>query len=147
MNSAAEDRLVGTYRLEEFRDIADDGEVRHPLGLEPVGFITYGPERYMSAVLMAADRPPFTGGDLMAGTTDERSAAFGTASAYAGRWHIEGEEVVHELEAGTFPNWTGTVQRRPFRLDGDELHLFPPRLLMNGKMRRSELRWRRLYRS
>jgi hypothetical protein len=36
------------------------------------------------------------------------------------------------------------VQRRPFELRGDELMLYPPRLLMAGKMRRSELRWQRL---
>ena len=52
--------------------------------------------------------------------------------------------MVHELEAATFPNWTGTVQRRPYRIDGDMLTLYPPHLLLDGKLRRSELSWRRL---
>ena len=146
MSEADEDRLVGTYRLRTFRDIADDGEVREPLGAHPVGFILYAPERWMSAVLMAADRPNFAEGDILAGSDEERIAAFGTASAYAGRWSIDDGLVVHQLEAATFPNWVGTVQRRPYELDGDELRLHPPELLMNGKMRRSELVWERLAR-
>ncbi|HEX7096438.1 MAG TPA: lipocalin-like domain-containing protein [Acidimicrobiales bacterium] len=141
-----EERLVGAYRLIEFRDIADDGEVRHPLGKDPIGFITYTPERYMLAVLTAAGREPFADGDILRGTDAERVRAFATSSAYAGRWHIEDGMVVHHLEAATFPNWVGTIQRRPYELGADELVLFPPRLLMDGKMRRSELRWQRLRR-
>jgi hypothetical protein len=142
--SAEERALIGTYRLQEFRDIADDGEIRHPLGVDPVGFITYTAERYMLAILTAANRTPFAGGDIMSGTDEERVQAFASASAYAGSWYIDDGEVVHHLDTGTFPNWAGTVQRRPFELRGDELMLYPPRLLMAGKMRRSELRWQRL---
>jgi hypothetical protein len=145
VDTTDEDRLVGTYRLRSFRDIADDGEVREPLGADPVGFILYSAERYMTAVLMAANRPNFGAADILSGTDAERVAAFASASGYAGRWRIEGE-VVHHLEAATFPNWTGTVQRRPYEIDGDELRLFPPRMLMDGKIRRSEVFWQRLSR-
>ena len=139
-----EDRLVGSYRLRVFRDIADDGEVRMPLGADPVGFILYSAERYMTAVLMASGRPNFGAGDILRGTDEERVAAFATSSGYAGRWEIDDGHVVHHLEAATFPNWVGTVQRRPYELVGDELRLFPPRMLMDGKMRRSEVVWDRL---
>jgi len=142
--AAEEHRLVGSYRLKVFRDIADDGEVRTPLGPDPVGFILYSAERYMTAVLMARDRPNFGAGDILSGTDEERVAAFATASGYAGRWEVDDGHVVHHLEAATFPNWVGTVQRRPYELVGDELRLFPPRMLMDGKTRRSEVLWERL---
>ena len=136
--------LVGSYRLASFRDIADDGEVREPLGPDAIGLIIYSAERCISAVLMRSDRPNFAEGDILGGSDAERIAAFGTVSAYAGRWTIEEAHVVHRLEAATFPNWTGTVQRRPYELEGDRLLLLPPRLLMDGKMRRSELVWERV---
>ena len=142
--SAEEKSLVGSYRLLTFQDIADDGEVRDPLGPEPVGIIIYSPERCISAVLMRAGRPNFVDADILGGSDAERVAAFATASAYAGRWSIEDGHVVHRLEAATFPNWTGSVQRRPYELAGDRLRLLPPRLLMDGKMRRSELTWERV---
>lgn len=146
MDATEEERLVGSYRLRCFRDVADDGEVREPLGPNPIGYILYSAERYMTAVLMAANRPSFGAGDILSGTDEERVAAFATASGYAGRWWIENGEVVHHLEAATFPNWTGTLQRRPYEIDGDELRLFPPRMLMDGKIRRSEVFWQRLAR-
>ena len=139
-----EARLVGTYRLRTFRDIADDGEIREPLGSDPAGVIIYSPERWMSAVLSSAERPNFADDDILAGSDDERLQAFSTASAYSGSWQVESGEVVHRLAVATFPNWVGTTQRRPFRLSEDQLWLNPPRLLMNGKMRRSELVWDRL---
>ena len=109
-----------------------------------MGFVLYSAERWMTAVLMAADRPNFVSGDILSGTDEERVAAFATSSAYAGGWSVEDGHVVHRLEAATFPNWVGTVQRRPYEIDGDDLRLFPPRLLMDGRMRRSELFWERL---
>jgi len=146
LSDREERRLIGSYRLIDWRDFADDGEVRQSLGADPVGFIVYTVERCMTALVMAADRANFAGDDIRAGTDVERVQAFATASAFAGRWRIEDDVVVHELEAATFPNWTGTVQRRPYRIDGKVLTLYPPRLLLDGKLRRSELTWRRLER-
>ena len=136
--------LVGTYRLCTFRDIADDGEVREPLGPEPSGLIIYSGTGWMSAVLSTSDREPFAAGDILEASDDERVRAFATSSGYAGRWSIENDEVVHQLTVATFPNWVGTTQRRRFALTDGELWLYPPRLLMNGKMRRSELMWERM---
>ena len=146
-----ESRVVGSYRLATFHDIADDGEVRQPLGPDPVGFITYSAEHVITALLMAAGRPNFTDGDILAGSDADRVQAFASASAYAGRWNVEPGNanepvIVHRLEAATFPNWVGSVQHRRFEIEADELRLFPPRLLMNGKMRRSELTWKRIAR-
>src|SRR5437879_7032976 len=121
--SAEERALVGSYGLLSFQDIADDGEIREPLGLNPVGFIVYSAERCISAVIMRAGRPNFVDGDILGGSDAERVAAFGSASAYAGRWAIEDGQVVHRLEATTFPNWTGTEQRRTYELVGDRLRL------------------------
>ena len=42
-STSDEERLIGTYRLVDFRDIADDGEVRHPLGPDAVGLTMWVP--------------------------------------------------------------------------------------------------------
>lgn len=139
--------LAGAYRLRSFEDIADDGEVRQPLGSEPNGLIIYDRSGWMSAVLSTSDRPAFAEDDILEGSDDERVRAFSTSSGFAGRWSIEDGEVIHQLTVATFPNWVGTTQRRRYDLVDGELWLHPPRLLMNGKMRRSELRWERLGRS
>jgi hypothetical protein len=134
-----EDRLVGTYRVLAMEHYTDDGEVGRPFGDDPQGIIVYTAEHYMTAVLMKAGRPPFAAGDVLAGTDAERAEAFATANAFAGRWELVGEEIVHHLEVTTFPNWVGTRQHRRFDLTATHLTLYPPSMLMEGKLRHARV--------
>lgn len=142
MDAAA--RIVGSYRLVSMEHIARDGEVGRPFGDDPSGFILYTPEHCMTALLMRSDRPNIAGGDILAVPPAEAAAAFATASAFGGRWRVEGEELVHELEAATFPNWVGTKQRRRFEVSDARLTLFPPEMMMEGKLRRARVEFERI---
>jgi hypothetical protein len=137
-------RLVGTYRLLSFENFADDGEVQTPFGQDPRGFAMYTAEGYMSAILMKRDRPNFPEGDILAATDADRVAAFASSSAYAGRWEIVGDQIIHHLEATTYPNWTDTDQPRNFDLTDTHFTLYPPRMLMQGKIRRGRVRFERI---
>lgn len=137
-------RLVGTYRLISFENFADDGEVQTPFGPDPRGFAMYTAAGYMSAILMRRDRPNFPEGDILAASDADRVAAFATSSAYAGRWEIVGDQIVHHLEATTYPNWTDTDQYRNFDLTDTHFTLYPPRMLMQGKIRRGRVHFERM---
>jgi hypothetical protein len=136
---SVEELLVGTWRVLAMEHYTDDGEVGRPFGDDPRGIIVYTVERYMTAVLMRPGRPPFAAGDVLAGSDAERAAAFLTANAFAGRWEVQGQEVVHHLEVTTFPNWAGTEQRRRFEVSGTHLTLYPPTMLMQGKLRHARV--------
>jgi hypothetical protein len=138
------DLLVGTWRVLEMEHYTDDGEVGRPFGDPPQGIIVYTTERYMTAVLMRRDRPFFAAGDILGGTASERADAFLTANAFAGRWELQGAEVVHHLEVCTFPNWVGTEQRRRFEVTASELSLYPPSMLMEGRLRHARVRCTRI---
>lgn len=137
-------RLVGTYRVVSFENFADDGEVQRPFGDTPRGFAMYTAEGYMSAILMVRDRPNFPEGDILAASDDDRVAAFATSSAYAGKWEIIGDQIIHHLEATTYPNWTDTDQPRDFDLTETTFTLYPPRMLMQGKIRRGRVYFERI---
>jgi Lipocalin-like domain len=139
-------RVVGTYRLISFENFADDGEVQRPFGDHPRGFAMYTPEGYMSAILMRSDRANFPEGDILGGGDRERVEAFATASAYAGRWEVVGDRIVHHLEATTYPNWTDTDQYRNFDATDTHFTLYPPRMLMQGKIRRGRVHFARILR-
>jgi hypothetical protein len=141
---SVEDRLVGTYRLLSMEHFSEDGEVGRPFGENPKGFIIYTAEGYMSAILMRADRPDFADADILAATDAERVAAFASSSAYAGRWEIVGDQIIHHLEVTTYPNWTGTDQPRNFELSDTHFTLFPPKMLMQGKIRHGRVRFERI---
>jgi hypothetical protein len=36
---------------------------------------------------------------------------------------VDDQTVIHKVEGALFPNWSDTLQRRPFVLDGNELSL------------------------
>lgn len=137
-------RLVGTYRLLAMEHFTEDGEVGHPFGESPKGFIIYTAGGYMSAILMRADRPNFDAGDILGGSDAERLAAFASSSAYAGRYDIVGDQIIHHLEVTTYPNWTNTDQPRHFDLTDTHFTLYPPEMLMEGRIRRGRVRWERL---
>lgn len=141
--SAVQD-LIGTYRLVSMEHYTEDGTVGRPFGETPNGFITYTPEGYMMALLSRSDRQPFADGDIMGGSPQEQITAFLTASAFAGRYELRDGRIWHHLEAATFPNWAGTVQVRDYELTTTELTLFPPPLLMEGRLRTSRVAFSRL---
>jgi hypothetical protein len=123
---------------------SEDGTVSRPFGEQPEGFITYTPEGYMMALMSRSDRAPFVDGDILAGRPEEQISAFLSASAFAGRYEIREDKVFHYLEAATFPNWKGTTQARAYELTATRLSLFPPKLLMQGKMQTSRVDFERL---
>jgi hypothetical protein len=142
---SVEDDLVGTYRLISFENFAeDDGEVARPFGEHPTGMIIYTRERYMSAIMMVTDRPGFNAGDILGGTDEEKLQAFSTSSAYAGRWEIVHDQIIHHLDVTTYPNWTGTDQPRNFDLTPTNFTLYPPAMLMQGRIRRGKVHFERI---
>ncbi len=142
---AIEEQLVGTYRVLMVEHYTDDGEVGRPFGDDPQGVIVYTPERYMTAVLMQSGRPHFAAGDVLGGTDAEKAAAFESANAFAGRWEVVGDEIVHHLEVTTFPNWVGTQQRRRFEVTDTHLTLYPPSMLMAGAWRHARVHCERVF--
>ena len=55
------------------------------------------------------------------------AAAFSSHVAYAGRWEVRDDTMIHRLEIASVPNWTGGEQRRTYEfLDPDRLRLSAP---------------------
>jgi hypothetical protein len=133
------DRLAGTYRLVSVEHFTEAGEVGHPFGLNPKGLLIYTAGGHMSAILMRSDRPNFGAGDILGGSDHERLAAFASSSAYAGRYEIVDDQIVHHLDVTTYPNWTGTDQLRNFDLTDTHFTLYPPLMLMDGEIRRGRV--------
>lgn len=143
-NVSIRDLVVGAYRVAAMEHYNDRGDVGRPYGDPPLGFAFYTAEGYTSTILMRPDRPNFAAGDVLGGEADEKVAAFETAAAFAGRWEVVDQTIVHRLEAATFPNWVGTTQVRPFEADENGLTLYPPDMLMGGEIRHAVVRFDRI---
>jgi hypothetical protein len=145
MNKLTAADLVGTWRLRSWRSEGTDGIV-HPMGEAPEGVLVYTPDGTMITTIGRSDRAPIDGGDMLAGPVDQRLDAFSTFAAYAGTFHVDGGDVVHQVTMSLFPNWVGTTQRRHVALsaDGRELELSADPFLLRGRLSTQRLAWERV---
>jgi hypothetical protein len=135
--------LVGTWRLVSWENRTLDGEVSHPLGDDPSGYIAYTEDGYVFVAIMGAARRLFVAGDLLTGSTAEKAGAAETYVSYCGRYEFHRETVLHHVELSLFPNWVGVTRERLVRISGDQLTLSTRPLLLQGRQQTAHLLWER----
>jgi Lipocalin-like domain len=138
------DRFAGAWRLLSLEARTSTGDVSYPYGKDAAGYLLYAPERYMSVSVMQAGRASFASPDDLRAPAAEKVAAFDTYSAYAGRYEVRGQKVVHHVEISLFPNWIGTEQERTFAFSGDRLTLTAPPMHIGGVEQNLVAIWQRL---
>jgi hypothetical protein len=137
--------VVGSWRLERWESVTDDGSTVLPFGERPVGNLVYHPDGTMITTIAPADRPRLSSTDpLQGGPDDERRRVAETFIAYSGTWALSGTDVIHSVAMSLYPNWVGTRQVRHIRmLDGDRLELSTDPFLLAGRRAVQRLTWRR----
>jgi hypothetical protein len=118
-SSSGADWLLGFWRLVSFqRRFEDTGEVVDVYGPNPRGAVVFGAGQ-MAVVIAAAGRAP---------PKDEAglASALRGMMAYTGRYTVEQDQIVTEVDAAWHPAWEDTRQPRFFKLEGDRLTLTTP---------------------
>lgn len=135
--------IIGRWDIVSWLQIYDDGRRLAPLGDKLRGFIRYLPDGDMICLIEKADRAHFITGGQWNADVNEQAAAYRTMLAYAGRYRLDGDAVVHEVENSLFPNWVGGAQRRHVRLVDGELFIEAAMEAGTTEARTAQLRWRR----
>jgi hypothetical protein len=75
-----------------------------------------------------ADLQRFASNSRTEGTPEEYKAVVHGTIAHLGTYTVDeaGKTITFRIQAGTFPNWNGVEQKRPFTLAGDELRWTTP---------------------
>jgi hypothetical protein len=111
--------LLGTWKMVSWtRMVSATGEVSDAMGPNPLGFIAYHADGRMMALVLKRDRPWLTG---TAPTDEEKIKLFDTMLAYSATYTVDGDKVIHHVDAAWNPAWAGSDLIRPFSLDGDTL--------------------------
>jgi hypothetical protein len=135
---------LGTWKLQSFttEDMAT-GQKTDMFGAHPIGYLSYGPDCRMCAMLVKEGRKA---PDTLVPTDAERVDLYGGFIAYAGTYSIEGDKVSHHIDASWNQSWTGTTQVRQFRIDGNSLYIrtLPAKDPMTGKETSAVLVWIRV---
>jgi hypothetical protein len=146
-NAQSADQLVGTWKLVSAKITTDKGEARDSWGPHPEGLLTYTADGRMSAILTLGDRKPLSVSDFISAPAPERAEAFASMTAYAGRYTLTGDKVVHHVEVASTPNDVGAnMERVVVHLDGDRLVLRVARPYLRGGMmvQSQELVWQKV---
>ncbi len=158
MNEA---RFHGVWSLVEWTvSVAEEDEPRRPYGGEVDGYLAYSPAGWVSATLMARDRPALSEDrfalnglrkQLLAGDkaslhreqvdllADYFIAGHGYVT-YCGLFHVDEREVHHHVQASLLPQWIGTTLDRVFTFNEDASELL---LSAEQPGYTDQLRWQR----
>ena len=117
-----------------------DGKTIEPNGPNPKALLMFDDKGRYVSLIVRSDLSKFASGNRMTGTPEENKAVVQGTNAHFGTYVVEGDKLVLHIESATFPNSTGTEQRRPFTLNGDELKVIVPVASGGGT---STLVWKR----
>lgn len=89
-------------------------------------------------------RKPLKLGSKPPALVEEQAEAFKTFLAYAGKYRLSGDDVIHSVEISSIQNWVNTELVRRVRFQGDQIVLVTPPTMSDGKIQTFELVWQRL---
>jgi hypothetical protein len=125
--------IVGTWKQVTNINIAPDGRRSEPFGPNPNAIIAFDANGRFVTVTTRPDVPKFSSNNRMQGTAEENKAMVQGGIAYFGTYSVVDKVIVEKVEGSTWPNWTGTEQKRPIiSLTGDEMKLAVPVASLGG---------------
>lgn len=136
-------KFVGVWKLVSFQFHRGD-QITYPAGENPLGYLMYTSNGYMSAQVMAEERQQFAVDDPRGGTFEEYADAMKTYSGYCGTYEVRENVIIHNMEVSWYPNWTGTQIIRYFKLDGDMLTVNSPPMLVEGVQLTAHAVWQKI---
>jgi Lipocalin-like domain len=127
--------ILGTWELIDWKSYKDGNFYAFPMGEGSLGQLIYTDAGIMSGFLMEADY------HTVPAKSDTQAAK---CLSYAGHFHIEGDEVYHNVTLATISEWIGTPLIRTMQWQGENLLLTTkPEKAGNGHQYHNELLWKR----
>jgi Lipocalin-like domain len=137
--------IFGTWKLVSASTSTASGERNDsPFGRNPTGFLTYTQDSRMTAIISYGGRARLSSKDSHSAPLEEQAGAFRTFIAYAGRFTLNSDHVIHHVEISSLQDWVGTDLIRSIKFEGERITLVAPPMPVDGKMQTFELIWQRL---
>ena len=117
------DRMIGTWRLSEFRFTDADGNPGSSEDAPTVGRMEYTADGHMATATRRPDGHYFS---------------------YFGEFELQGDVVLHHIEFAAAPRLDGTTTRREVSFEGERLVLTAAPPVLGGPGSRASLIWERI---
>jgi Lipocalin-like domain len=134
--------LVGTWTNFSNINIRADGSRVSVFGPNGKGLAIFDSNGHFAIVNINPDVPKFAANNRAQGTPAENKAAMEGGIALFGTYTVGADKVINfKVEGSTYPNWTGTEQKRTvLSFTGDELKWTLPASIGGT----AEVGWRRV---
>jgi len=120
LGQSLKEQIVGTWRLVSLYT-EEQGVKTHPYGETPVGLFVFDQSGYAINFLSKRELPVFATPNRLKGTDKEyREVMQGILSGF-GTYTVDGDTVTIKWEASSYPNRAGTLEKRVYKIVGDEL--------------------------
>lgn len=137
------EELYGTWKLVSWkRRLVDTGETVEAFGKVPRGLLHYGRDGHVFWVMTKENRAMPR--ELTQLNDAKRARLYDTMVAYAGTFSFDGNAATHRVEISWNETWTGTVQVRHLRFEGNRLIMATdPQPGIDGRRSSSVFVWER----
>jgi hypothetical protein len=121
MGQSLKEEIVGAWRLVAIYN-EEQGVKTYAYGEKPVGLFIFDRSGNVSQFLSKPDLPKLAAPNRLKGTDKEyREVMQGTLSGF-GTYTVAGDTVTIKWVASSYPNRSGTTEKRSYKLAGDELN-------------------------
>jgi uncharacterized protein (DUF2147 family) len=119
--------LVGTWTMVSNVNTRADGSKIDVWGPHGKGIAIFESNGRFAIVNVNPDTPKFASNNRSTGTPDENKATVQGSLSLFGTYSVDGKVITYKIEGSSYPNWTGTEQKRNVTsFTGDELHYTLP---------------------
>ena len=117
------EQLIGTWLAVSVVATRPDGTKTNSFGTDVKGMQIFDSHGRVVIALMRPDLPKFASNNRNTGTDEENRAVVQGSSTLFGTYSVDEatRSISVRIEAATFPNWTGTTQKRTIAISGNEL--------------------------
>ena len=112
--------LTGTWVLVSVTTERPDGNKIDSLGENPKGRLDLNVDGSYMIYTAAADFPKFASNDRFNGTPEDYKSVVYNSIAYIGKYSETDHTIIFNIESCTYPNWSGTIQKRNLVRAGDD---------------------------
>jgi hypothetical protein len=136
--------LTGSWQLERWIIEYSGTRQSEPFSGDAAGLLVYAGDGWMSVAIQRRTRDRLPLPARSPPSREIQAAQFASYMHYAGRWRMDGGDVLHEISFALHPGLIGTTQRRHVVLAGPTLELTGDEVFDTaGSVRRHRVLWKR----
>jgi hypothetical protein len=104
--------FAGTWTMVSNVNTGPDGTKTDLFGAHGTGLAIFGNDGHFVVVNINPDTSKFASNNRIQGTLEENKAAVAGGIGLYGTYSVSGNVIDFNVEGSTYPNWTGTRQKR-----------------------------------